>query len=198
MTFKTLQSTTEGQPLNRSLPAALRVASAISDEKWASWIKLELVGYFRDNPELKEDTVVPEYRSVVGLWYDHYGRPLMVDSQLNFVNEMRLRQGIAELESIATRTGPLWLHGTDQAEIIRTSLGVEVHLFRMDPGSIQQVLTNIKVRLLDTIAERHDKIDAIPNVEPARGGEILQLKPTLYGVGIDLKELWRRMFIGRR
>jgi len=198
MTMKSLQRTIGAQPLSQSLPAALRIANAIDDQKWASWIKLELVGYTRDNPELKEDTIVPEYRSVAGLWHDHYGRPLMVESKLSFINEVRLRHGIVELESFATRAGPLWLPAASEAEIINTNLGVEIHLFRFDPSSIQQVLTNVRVRLIESVEQRSIKIDSIPGGEPAREGEIFQLKPTLYGIGIDLKELWRRMFVGRR
>jgi hypothetical protein len=30
------------------------------------------MGYFSDNPELKEETIVPEYRRGCGSWYDYY------------------------------------------------------------------------------------------------------------------------------
>jgi hypothetical protein len=193
--FKKLLSIAEEQALSRSLPAALRIATTIADEKWASWIKLELIGYFRDNPELKEDSGVPEYRGVVGVWYDHYGRPLVVDNpNLAFINEIRLRHGVIELEGMATSAGPLAMRAMDFSEIIRNSLKVEVSVFQIQPSLVKQILTNIKVQLLDRIAQQREKISAIPDVQIPREAEILQLKPSIYGVGIDLKALWRRTF----
>jgi hypothetical protein len=193
-----LLSVVEEQPLSHSLPTALRVSTTIADEKWSSWIKLELMGYFADNPELKPETIVPEYRRIVGLWYDYYGRPLLInDPRIEIINELRLRHGVTELESIAGTTGPVAFRAVDHSEIIRKELGVEVHVFQCPPGSVKQILTNIKVQLLDRIAQQQEKIKAIPDVQTPREGEILQLKPTIYGVGVDLKALWRRTFGSR-
>ena len=62
----------EEESLSRSLQAALRIATNIGDEQWTSWIKLELIGYVADNPAMKKDTIVPEYRGVPGQWYDRW------------------------------------------------------------------------------------------------------------------------------
>jgi hypothetical protein len=59
---------------------------------------------------------------------------------------------------------------------------------------VNQILTNIKVRLLDRIAQQREKISAIPDTEVPRQAEILQIKPGIYGVSVDLKALWRRAF----
>lgn len=193
--FERLLTLVEEQPLSRSLPAALRIATTIADEEWASWIKLELMGYLPDNPAMKKDTVVPEYRGVPGLWYDDYGRTLALDDpDLAFINELRLRQGIAELEGIAAGTKPLAMRPTEFSEIIRNNLNVEVSVFQFRPSSVSQVLTNIKVRLLDRLARQREKISAIPDIQVPQAGEILQIKPSIYGVSIDLKALWRRVF----
>ena len=144
---------------------------------------------------MKNTTVIPEYREVAGLWYDYYGRPLMIsDPNLSFINQLRLRQGVTELEGIAAGTGPLFMPVANYAEIIRANLGVEVGLFQFSPSSVKQVLTNIKFQLLDRIAQQREKISDIPEVQIPQEAEILQLKPTIYGVGIDLKALWRRAF----
>jgi hypothetical protein len=52
--FERLQSIVEEEPLNAALVSALQVATSIADEELVSWIKLELIGYWSDNPELKE------------------------------------------------------------------------------------------------------------------------------------------------
>ena len=93
---------------------ALRVATTIADEEWASWIKLELMGYFQEKSAMKEDTIVPEYRGVPGQWYDDYGRAFVLnDHSLQFINEIRLRSGVTELEGIAAGTAPpgAWVLG---------------------------------------------------------------------------------------
>jgi hypothetical protein len=75
------------------------------------------MGYFGDNPEVKSNTIVPEYRAIVGLWNDDYGRPLMIkDPNLAFINELRLRQGVTELEGIAAGTGPVSMREMDYAD----------------------------------------------------------------------------------
>jgi hypothetical protein len=193
--FERLLTLVEEQTLSRSLPVALRVAIVIADEEWASWIRLELMGYLADNPAMKADTVVPEYRGVPGLWYDDYGRALALnDPGLAFINELRLRPGVAELEGIATGTGTLTMRPTEFSEIIRNNLHVEVSVFQFRPSSVSQVLTNIKVRLLDHLASRRGKISALPDIQVPQKTEILQIKPSVYGISIDLKALWRRVF----
>lgn len=194
-TFERLLTLVEEQPLSRSLPVAFRIATSIGDKELASWIKLELMGYLSDNPEMKEDIIVPEYRMVPGQWYDDYGRVLAInDPNLEFINEYRMRQGVAELEGVASGTKPLVVRPVEFSEIIRSNLHVEVSIFRFRPSSVSQVLTNIKVRLIDRLAVRREKISAIPDIQVREEEEILQIKPSLYGVSINLKALWRRLF----
>lgn len=194
-TFERLLTVVEEQPLSRSLPAALRIATAIGDAELASWIRLELMGYLSDNPAMTEHTVVPEYRSVAGQWRDDYGRPLVVnDPNLGFINETRLRLGVSELEGIAGGTRMLAMRLTDFSEMIRKHLDVQVTVFEFRPSSVSQVLTNVKVQLLDQLAGRREAIAALPETSTAQESEILQLKPNMYGVSVDLKALWRRFF----
>ncbi|MGA2262240.1 MAG: hypothetical protein ABSH28_12470 [Acidobacteriota bacterium] len=177
------------------MPTALRIATGIGDEQLASWIRLELMGYLAENPAMNQDTVVPEYRGVPGQWYDDYDRALALeDPDLAFINELRLRPGVAELEGISAGTGILAMRPTEFSEIIRENLNVNVTVFRFRPSSVSQVLTNIKVRLLDHLARRRDAITALPDVQIPQATEVLQLKPGIYGMSIDLKALWRRVF----
>ncbi len=192
--FEHLSTLAEGGPLSKSLPSALRIATEIEDDDFASWIRLELMGYFSDNPAMKKETIVPEYRSVPGQWSDDFGRVLVLDDpRLEFVNEIRLRHGVAELEGIATSTGMLAMRVTDLTELIRNNLNVNVTTFHLGPSSVSQVLTNIKMHLLDRLATQQDKISALAESHLVQEPEVLQLKPTFYGVSVDLKALWRRI-----
>lgn len=193
--YEKLLSLAEEQPLSRSLPVVLQTATAIADEQWASWIRLELMGYFGDNPAMEDDTMVPEYRGVAGSWCDDYGRILVLDDpNLAFINEIRLRYGAAELEGLAAGTGILSMRPTEFSEIIRDNLGVDVSVFQFRPSSVFQVLANIKGRLIDQLTSRREKIRTLPDMQSLREGEIIQLKPSVYGMSVDLKALWRRVF----
>jgi hypothetical protein len=193
--FEQVVTLVEEQPLSRSLPTALRVAIMIADEEWAAWIRLESMGYFARNPAMKDSTIVPEYRAVSGQWYDDYGRMFAVDnSQLGFINELRLREGVAELEGLASGSGPLAMRPTELSEFIKKDLNTHVTVFQFSRSSVSQILTNIKVHLLDQLANRMTKIMEVPDAQITKEAEILQIKPGFYGVSIDMKALWRRIF----
>lgn len=190
-----LFSTIEEQPLSRGLTASLKIATSIKDDELVRWIKLEIMGLFHDNPAMTETTVVPKYRSVPGQWHDEYGRPLVLsDPNLGFVNEVRLRHGVAELEGLVSSSNMLTMRLPEFSDIIRQNLHVDVSLFQFRPSSVSQVLANIKVHLLDQLALRRESINSLPSNTPHNTPEILQLKPGLYGISVDLKALWRRLF----
>src|SRR5919204_4791404 len=98
----------EDAPLSQSLPKALQLATATGDIEFATWIRLELLGYTSSNPAMTDTTVVPEYRTVRGQWFDAYGRLFLVnDPKLVFVNEDRLRDPVSELECFVGKSGTL-------------------------------------------------------------------------------------------
>jgi hypothetical protein len=193
-----LLTTIEQQPLSRSLVTVLRTAGEIGDDGFAAWVKLELMGYLSGNAAMTKDVIVPEYRAVSGLWYDDFGRPLVIDDPtLDFVNEIRLRYGAAELEGAASATDVLSMRENKLAEIIQQNLGATVTVFRFQSASVRQVLTNIKLHLIDHVTGRRDKINclaAADSIAQAPEPDILQIRPNLYGIGLDLRALWRKMF----
>ena len=196
--FESLLATVEERPLSRSLPTVLSVAGSIGATELASWAKLELMGYFASNPAMRDDVVVPIYRTVVGSWYDDYGRMLVLpQADLSFMDELRLRQGVAELEGLATATGPLAVRARDHAALIGEALKVEVTTFEFEARSVAQVLTNIKVQLLDQLCAQRAAIAALPASVTMASSEIIQLKPGIYGISVELKALWRRLFGGK-
>lgn len=181
----------ESGPLSKSLPAALKLANVARDNEFASWLKLELLGYLHGTPELTDSVVVPEYRAVGGQWLDEFGRVLVInDSKLAFFNEERLRQGVTELEGIAEASGPLLIQPIDAMEIIREALHVNVIYFRFSPHSVKQVLSNIRADLLERLAKYQTEHKTLPETERVSGPEILELKPNFYGLGVNLKALW--------
>ena len=106
------------------------------------------------------------------------------------------RYGTAELEGTASATKVLSMRESQFAVVIQQHLGITVTSFHFQPASIQQVLVNIRLHLIEHVTNRRTKIgyidaDSIAQVPEA---EILQIKPNLYGIGVDLRALWRKMF----
>jgi hypothetical protein len=193
--FESLLAVIEEQPLSRSLPRVLSTAITIGADDLACWTKLELMGYFPENPAMTDEVVVPEYRSVAGAWFDDFGRMFLLENpDLHFVNELRLRHGVAELEGLATATGPLSMRELNNAAVIRETLKVQVTTFEFDPRSISQVLTNIRVHLLDRVSAYRGEIAPLRVTREAVEPEVFKLAPEFYGVSVDLKALWRRLF----
>lgn len=198
--FDQVVKLTEEEPLSRGLPAALRLAISLPDQTWAEWLRLEVMGYFNDNPAMNEGVVVPKYRSVPGEWHDEQGRALVLtDPQLGFLNQIPLRYGVAELETVAGKAqGSVGMRLPDQARIIREVLKVEVSTFQFRPSSVAQVLANIRMTALDHLWQRKAAL-ATPITEGKleKQEEIFLLKPAIWGVGLDLKALWRKTFSRR-
>jgi AbiTii-like protein len=185
---------TQDWPLSKSLSSVLRVALRAGDTELTAWVRLELLGYSSGNPAMTKETMVPEYRTVGGQWFDEYGRPLVItDSRLAFINETRLRFGVPELETFIGTSGTIALRLPEFSEIIRERLSVEVSLFRFSPHSIAQVLANIKAQLLDRLAAQRSELDKAPLEGTEPGWEdIVELHPNLGGIGLNLNALWKR------
>lgn len=87
------------RPLSEIFPTVIRMAKSSGNPNLEKWSRLELHGYWNTNEALTDEVVVPEYRTVPGQWLDDFGRVLLIDQPgLEFLNEMRLRQGVLELE----------------------------------------------------------------------------------------------------
>lgn len=178
-------------PLSKSLPKILRVSQELGDSEFEKWIRLELHGYWNTNPALTEDDVVPEYRTVSGYYTDDYGRPLVIsDPDLGFVNQIRLRFGVVELEGMIGTMGRLAFRPLEFTELIREHLNMEVTTFNFSPKTIPPVLQAIRTRLSDHVVDRKDSVLEIASGPTlANSDDILELKPNFYGIGLNLKVL---------
>ncbi|MCI0622072.1 MAG: hypothetical protein L0387_10455 [Acidobacteria bacterium] len=156
------------------------------------WCRLELGGYVASNPAMGEDIVVPEYRTVVGQHVDVFGAVLVLPTNLAFVNETRLRNGAEELEVLVNSRSTVIIHDPNMCGMIRQHLGVEVYSFRFSAVHLAGVLSAIrtevetKIRSLG-ITDSQDRPRTI-----SQGQDILQIRPNVYGIGVDLRALWRR------
>ena len=66
------------RPVSETLTYLILFAQLIGDDALERWAKLESDGYLASNPALRDDDVLPEYRSVTGLYRDSWGRPLII------------------------------------------------------------------------------------------------------------------------
>lgn len=182
-------------PLSKLLPKVLRIAQELHDSELEKWVRLELHGYWNTNPALTEDTIVPKYRTVSGYYTDDFGRQfLLSDSRLSFVNEIRLRFGVVELEGMTGAKGPLAFRPLDFTDLIRKNLGVEVTTFNFRSDAIPAVLTAIRTQLSDHLVSRKKRLGAdIKRSKIAESDDIIELKPSFYGVGVNLRALFRKL-----
>jgi len=132
---------------------------------------------------------------VRGQWFDIYRRPLVISNPgLDFINEIPLRHGVLELEGVVGTNEGITVALPKYVDMLRDKLRVEVNVFRFTSPAVEQVLAAIKAQLLDRLAMRPCKHRAAGTITtPLEEKEILQLQPNFYGLGIDLKALWKRL-----
>lgn len=180
------------EPLSKCLQKANCAVEAIGPQELRDWLRLELAGYYSSNKALTEDTVVPEYRTVVGQHVDLYGRVLQISADESFINEMRLREGVEELEGLSESRNTVVLHDATTCELIQKHLGVEVYYFRFSATSLKGIFSAIRSEATDRLT-RLPQHTALEKVRPTPGDEIIQIRPNLYGIGFDLRAMWRKV-----
>ncbi len=195
-TFKRILGMIDDKPLSKMLPKAIRLGQKLGDSELEEWSRLELLGYWDSNEVITEDTVVPTYRTVPGYWVNQYGQRLVfADPKIAFVNEMCLRYGVIELESFSLADGQIACEADEFARILREHLNVDASLFVFSPRIIPQVLEGIRIRLSDLLVAREKRRGGGLDVEAAdlTQEEIVEIKPSFYGITVDLRALWRRL-----
>ena len=175
------------------LPRVIIFAESNGLTDLALWGRLELQGYSKANPSMTASTIVPEYRGIAGHWEDEYRRPLVVqDAKVAaIVNEVRLRQPISELEALLEADGTVGVRIPELAETLRLELQVEVSMFCFSPTSVRQLVANVRTQLQIRLAAIAPQI---PNAPPSSDGvadEIVELKPNIFGMGVNLRAAWR-------
>lgn len=147
--YKELLESTNSAPLSQTMPMSLRLAREFKIADFEKWLRLEIGGYFKDNPAMTTDVKVPEYRNVVGQHFDKYGRPFIVHPNAEFVNNIPLRNGIDELEKMAAGTEMLTMQNPLSIQMLREMFNVDVYAFQFSPLQITGILGSIRLRLSD-------------------------------------------------
>jgi len=156
----------DSEPLSRLLLSMLTLARRLSNPDLENWVRLEVGGYLHQNPAMSDDIVVPEYRTIAGQRSNEFGQSLIInDPKLHFVNEDRIRSGVAELERLARSENMLTVRNPAVNEIIRQELGIEVTRFTFHPSEIVGVLSNIRSKFLDWLVEIQPDIDQMVSDE---------------------------------
>ena len=177
--------------LSKELRDAAKYARDIGAKTFERWCLLELGGYFASNPAMDAKVTVPEYRTVVGQHVDIYGRSLVLPANLAFVGETRLRNGVEELEELAGTRDTVVIHDPRMCELIKDYLKVEVYSFRFSRVNLVGVFSAIRNRL---DVELHNLKPSNPRPRTVKADdEIFELKPNVYGIGINLRALWRSL-----
>jgi hypothetical protein len=147
--------------LSELLPELVLLGQQTKNSPLVKWASLELGGYFKGNSALTDEVVVPEYRIVVGQYFDRFGRPLVItESRWSFINEYRLRYGVVELERMEHHTGLLSIEDPTFTEMLREQLQVEVQQFSFSPTSIAGVFGGIRTRLIEWIGDLESTVTA--------------------------------------
>jgi len=136
------------EPLSKALQQTLRLALERQATELATWIQLELGGYYDSNGAMNESITVPKYRTVVGSHFTPSGQRLQVQSDLSFVNEMRLREGVAALESLRDTRHTVVLQDPTTIALLAHHLKVQVSTFQFDSSALAQVLSQIRTELV--------------------------------------------------
>jgi len=181
--------------LSDALSQVIQLSRTSSNRGLENWARLELLGYFNTNSAMTDETIVPEYRTVAGQWFDEYRRPLVLDNaSLGFVNEIRLRHGVAELEGLQSARNTLTARFPEFSELIRRELGVDVSLFCFSPHAVGAVIASIKTELHERLSHTIHELFPSPALATIHmADEILELRPNFYGVGLNLRALWRKL-----
>lgn len=138
--------------LSSILHKTLLLSKKLDDSDLEKWICLELNGYIIQNQYFKKDEV-PTYRSVSGRWQDDYQRPLQItDPNLLFINQVRLIQGVIELERLAYSNDFLTMSDLILINFIKENLKVHVTTFVFNPTEINRVLALIQTELINRLS----------------------------------------------
>jgi len=197
MSYRELIQNIDDRDLSTSLSRALRLAQENEIDDFGSWIRLELNGYVRGNNAANPNSEVPEYRSVNGRHLDRYGRPIVIgDNDLMFLNEVRLRNSVTELERLSNRDGNITIQDPLIIQFLEEHFNVQPHAFQFSSVQLEGVLNSIKTRLSDYLYQHREELNDDEEAENAIENEnideeLIELKPGIWGFNLNLKVLFK-------
>lgn len=102
--------------------------------------------------------------------------------------------GAAELERLERDHKMVTVHNPTMVQLIKESLDVEVYSFTFSAASITNILASIRTELSVRLAglaplptpTRDEVMSRAPD-------DIIEIKPGLWGIHVNVRALWRRM-----
>jgi hypothetical protein len=192
-----LNDVLEIEPLSKALQRTLRLAHEHGATELATWLLLEIGGYYDTNSAMNNSITVPKYRTVVGTHFNIYGQRLQLKPELSFVNELRLREGVEVLESLRSSRHTVALQDPTSIELIAQHFKVEVAAFQFESIELVQILAQIRSELLTRGQVLADATSKRKPTNEKASEEIVMLKPNFHGIGVDLRALWRKATRGK-
>ncbi|MEI6141165.1 MAG: TIGR02391 family protein [Mariniphaga sp.] len=149
--FYQLKYQSKSEKISVILLEMIDLAEEINNLEVKKWASLELNGYLESNPSYIITDTLPEYRTVIGEFYDYYDRPLIInEDKLKFFNTIKLAQGVVELEFAAVENKILTVKSTAAFEILR-GFDIIVNEFRFHSSAINSVLFKIRTVFSDKL-----------------------------------------------
>lgn len=192
-----LNDVLEIEPLSKALQRALRIAHEHGANEFATWLQLEIGGYYDTNSAMNSSITVPKYRTVVGTHFNIYGQRLQVQPNLAFVNELRLREGVEVLETLRSSRQTVALQDPTMIGLIAQYFKVDVAVFQFESIELVQILTHIRSELITRAQVLVGAASKPTTGKRADSEEIVMLKPNFHGIGVDLRALWRKATRGK-
>lgn len=168
-----------------ALTEASRLARVHDQRELARWARLEVGGYYPSNPEMDDDVVVPPYRTVSGQHHDVYGRVFVPPANVAFVNEIRLRDGVRDLDRLIRDRHEVTIHDAHTVGLIREYFSVDVYSFTFSTYAVECVLSSIRAELEERLERALSALTPGPRElteAPPPASEVIQLRPNLYGM----------------
>jgi hypothetical protein len=114
------------------------------------------------NQALTDDDEVPKYRTIAGQYVDKYKRPLVITTTgLEFVNEIRMRNGVEELQLFSIKDKILNAQDPNMVEFLKNNFGFDVFAFRFSSVQIVGIISAIRTKFIDWLKEIQPSIDNI-------------------------------------
>lgn len=163
-----MNSDQEGSSMNTStlVRHVLELARRVGADDIAHWARLEIGGYYKQNPYVIDNDTVPAYRKIRIYYRTTYNRPLIVSNpHFDFINNYELRFNVAELEKLSDSEQDFFVvDDPPHTEFARAYLRSDVAALVFDKISIKPVLDSIRMLADDYV---HQLSQHTSNFEPS-------------------------------
>lgn len=179
--YREIVGLTSSAPLSHLFAKAIQLSHELDNDGFKKWLLLEYNGYYNTNPVLTDEVVVPEYRTVAGQHFDEHGRVLQLDdAKLGFVNQTRLRNGVAQLEELSNSSKLLTIRDVEMINSIKKYLNVDVSSFSFTSTEVRAVLSSIRAKFIEWLATIKKDVPEVQGAQQLASDD--KISPELKGL----------------